>query len=78
MAQYILPLKTRILIYHSFAQSHINYCYLVWGSVPNHIFRQFLGLRKGNEGRYKGLHTIYIQGWSHCWTRQTISKRLVC
>ena len=26
-----LPLKARIQIYHSFVQSHINYCSLVWG-----------------------------------------------
>ena len=26
-----LPLKARIQIYHSFVQSHLNYCSLVWG-----------------------------------------------
>ena len=26
-----LPFKVRIQIYHSFVQSHINYCSLVWG-----------------------------------------------
>ena len=27
----ILPLKARIQIFHSFVQSHINYCSLIWG-----------------------------------------------
>ena len=26
-----VPLKIRLLIYHSFVQSHLNYCCLVWG-----------------------------------------------
>ena len=27
----LLPLKARLQVYHSFIQSHINYCSLVWG-----------------------------------------------
>ena len=27
----LLPLRARLQIYHSFVQSHINYCSLVWG-----------------------------------------------
>ena len=37
-----VPLKVRIMIYHSFVQSHLNYCCLVWGfackSSINSIF----------------------------------------
>ena len=33
-----IPLKVRIQIYHSFVQSHLNYCSLVWGfAAKSHI-----------------------------------------
>ena len=39
-----LPLKVRIQIFHSFVQSHINYCSLVWGfSAKTNIDSLFRG-----------------------------------
>ena len=45
-----LPLKARIQIYHSFVQSHLNYCSLVWGftcksNIETLFSRQKKGLR---------------------------------
>ena len=45
-----LPLRARLQIYHSFVQSHINYCSLVWGfsskSNVNSLFlKQKIGIR---------------------------------
>ena len=54
----ILPLKTRIQIYHSFVQSHINYCSLVWGfSAKSHIEILFRAQKRGMRAIVPG----YIQ-----------------
>ena len=43
-----LPLQSRIQIYHSFVQSHINYCSLVWGfSAKSNIDILFAKQKKG-------------------------------
>ena len=43
-----LPLKVRIQIFHSFVQSHINYCSLVWGfSAKTNIDSLFRAQKKG-------------------------------
>ena len=43
-----LPLKARLLIYHSFIQSHLNYCSLVWGfSAKSNIESLFIKQKKG-------------------------------
>ena len=46
----VLPLKARLQIYHSFVQSHLNYCSLVWGfasksSIGSLFSKQKMGLR---------------------------------
>ena len=44
----ILPLKVRLQIYHSFVQSHLNYCSLVWGfSAKANIEKLFSSQKKG-------------------------------
>ena len=54
----ILPLKIRIKIYHSFVQSHINYCSLVWGfCAKSHIDTIFRAQKKGMRAVIPG----YIQ-----------------
>ena len=54
----MLPLKTRIQIYHSFVQSHINYCSLVWGfSAKSYIETIFRAQKKGMRAVVPG----YIQ-----------------
>ena len=43
-----LPLKARLLIYHSFIQSHLNYCCLIWGFAANsHIESLFRKQKAG-------------------------------
>ena len=43
-----LPLKARLQIYHSFIQSHINFCSLVWGfSAKSNIDSLFSKQKKG-------------------------------
>ena len=43
-----LPLQVRLQIYHSFVQSHINYCPLVWGfSCKSNIEVLFSKQKKG-------------------------------
>ena len=51
-----IPLKARLLIFHSFIQSHLNYCSLVWGfaaeSTINSLFcRQKAGIRAVMSGQ---------------------------
>ena len=44
----LLPLKARLQVYHSFIQSHINYCSLVWGfSCKSNIEAIFSKQKKG-------------------------------
>ena len=44
----LLPLKARLQIYHSFVQSHINFCSLVWGfCCKSNIDAIFLKQKKG-------------------------------
>ena len=43
-----IPLKARLLIFHSFIQSHLNYCSLVWGlSAKSHIDSLFAKQKSG-------------------------------
>ena len=43
-----LPLNARIQIFHSFVQSHVHYCSLVWGfSSKSHIETLFAKQKKG-------------------------------
>ena len=44
----LLPLKARLQVYHSFVQSHINFCSLVWGfSCKSNIEAIFCKQKKG-------------------------------
>ena len=44
----LLPLHARLQIFHSFVQSHINYCSLVWGfSCKSNIETLFSKQKKG-------------------------------
>ena len=43
-----LPLQARLQIYHSFFQSHVNYCSLVWGfSSKSNLDKLFTNQKKG-------------------------------
>ena len=44
----LLPLKARLQLYHSFIQSHINFCSLVWGfCCKSNIEKIFTKQKKG-------------------------------
>ena len=47
-----LPLNARLQIYHSFVQSHVNYCSLVWGFSSKHNIELIFAKQK------KGLRAV--------------------
>ena len=50
--KFTIPLKARLQIYHSFIQSHLNYCSVVWGFSCNANIEKLLTLQK------KGLRSV--------------------
>lgn len=44
--QWMLPTKTKLLIYHALFQSHLNYCHLVWGTTTAKNMQKLLVLQK--------------------------------
>ena len=58
----LLPLKARLQIYHSFVQSHLNFCPLVWGfAAKSHIETLFLGQKKGLRATAPGFNRNYYK-----------------
>ena len=41
-----LPLNVRLQMYHSFIQSHVNYCSLVWGFAAKHLIESIFSRQK--------------------------------
>ena len=69
----MLPLKTRIQIYQSFVQSHINYCSLVWGfCAKSHIETIFRAQKRACEPLYQGIFNIDT-GMEHLQGTQSLS-----
>ena len=59
----LLPLKSRIQIYHSFVQSHINYCSLIWGfSAKSNIEILFRAQKKGIRAVITGFINYKYRG----------------
>ena len=57
-----LPLRARIQIYHSFVQSHINYCSLVWGfSAKSNVEILFVAQKKGIRAIAPGYITYFYK-----------------
>ena len=55
-----LPLSVRVQIYHSFVQSHLNFCSLVWGfAAKAHINSLFAQQKKGMRAVMPG-HVNYF------------------
>ena len=50
--KFSIPLKARLQIYHSFIQSHLNYCSVVWGFSYNSNIEKLLTMQK------KGLRSV--------------------
>ena len=50
-----LPIEARLQIYHSFIQSHINYCSLLWGFTSKfNIYVLFTNQKKGTRAVIPG------------------------
>ena len=55
-----LPLQTRVQIYQSFVQSHLNYCSLIWGfAAKSHIESLFSKQKQGMRAIMPG----YVNYW---------------
>ena len=58
----LLPLKVRLQIYHSFIQSHINYCSLVWGfCCKSNIDKIFSKQKKGMRAVIPGFINYFFK-----------------
>ncbi len=57
-----IPLEVRIQIYHSFVQSHLNFCSLVWGfSAKSNIETLFTKQKKGMRAVMPGYVNYYYK-----------------
>ena len=72
----VLPLNARMQIYHSFIQSHINYCSLVWGfSSKSNIESLFVQQKKGMRAIMPGyVDCIFSDGNAPQHTKSSFSK----
>ena len=60
----LLPCKARLQIFHSFIQSHLNFCPLVWGFAAKcHIDSLFTSQKKGLRATVPGhINLFYKEG----------------
>ena len=57
-----LPLEARLQIYHSFVQSHLNYCSLIWGfAAKAHIESLFVKQKMGLRAVLPGLVNYWFE-----------------
>ena len=71
-----LPLKSRLQIYHSFVQSHIQYCSLVWGfCAKSHIETLFRSQKKAMRAVIPGyINYKYKKGITAGHTKSYFKK----
>ena len=71
-----LPLKARLQVYHSFVQSHINFCSLVWGfSCKSNIEAIFCKQKKGMRAVIPGfIKYFYKDGITPGHTKEYFNK----
>ena len=71
----LLPAKSRIQIFHSFVQSYINYCSLVWGfAARSNIELLFAGQKKGLRAAMPGhVNYFYKDGVIPSHTKQSFN-----
>ena len=63
--KYLLPLKARLQIYHSFVQSHLNFCSLVWGfACKSNIDSLFSCQKKGMRAVMPGYVNYFYKDGS--------------
>ena len=72
----ILPLSARKNIFHSFVQSHLNYCSLVWGLSPKACIEPLFAEQKKTIRALMPGHNInyYKDGISPCHTKQFFNE----
>ena len=57
-----VPLSVRLQIYHSFVQSHLNYCSIIWGfAAKTHIAGLFSAQKKGLRAILPGYTTSFYK-----------------
>ena len=44
--KFLIPIKVRLLIYHSFIQSHLNFCSLIWGFAAKNFINELFIVQK--------------------------------
>ena len=71
-----LPLQTRVQIYQSFVQSHLNYCSLVWGfAAKSHIESLFRKQKQGMRAIMPGyVNYFYDQGQLPAHTKSSFKN----
>ncbi len=71
----LIPLKVRQQIYHSFVQSHLNYCSLVWGYTnKSNIEALFAQQKKGMRGIMPGfVNYFYKDGVNPTSTKKSFN-----
>ena len=74
-----LPVRARCTIFHSFVQSHLNYCSLVWGfAAKSHIDTLFRTQKKGIRTIMTGyVNYFYKDGETPANTKSTFSKHKI-
>ena len=72
----LLPIKARLQIFHSFVQSHLNFCPLVWGfAAKNHIESLFSSQKKGLRAAMPGyVNHFYKDGVLPTHTKSFFDK----
>ena len=75
----ILPIKIRLSIFHSFVQSHINYCSLVWGfSCKSNIETIFSTQKKAMRAVMGGyVNYFYSEGQTPTHTKPAFVKHKI-
>ena len=75
----VLPQVARLTIFHSFIQSHLNYCSLVWGlSVKSNIGVLFRAQKKGIRLVMPGfVNYFYRDGETAAHTKTTFTKHKI-
>jgi hypothetical protein len=75
----LLPIQARLQIFHSFVQSHLNFCSLIWGfSSKSNIESLFAGQKKGMRAVMPGfVNYFYKDGSPPSHTKPAFSNNKV-
>ena len=74
--KFSIPLKARLQIYHSFIQSHLNYCSVVWGFSYNSNIEKLLTMQKKGLRSDIWLCDIFLQKWSAVYWHKTLLQKI--